>query len=129
MNSKTSQSKGQWLPCESGAIESAASSIRSRKDLAARRQFLRAAASATVVVAGAGLAGWSLFGQRDELNALYNNPNYPGGIACSEVQRLMVDYINESLNDDVTESIKIHLTKCSHCCDVHDFKVSQMDVA
>jgi len=131
MNSKNQKTEEQWLPCEEGAIGGAAASSQNRVNQRSRREFLRAASMASVVVVGAGFAGWSLFGQgEDKLRALRNNPNYPGGIACSEVQRLLPEYISNSISEAaLNKSITVHLTKCKHCCDIHDSMVAGEDVA
>ncbi len=121
MNSKPQKSETQWQPCSQGAIKSASASICSRNSIASRRQFLKSVSAAAVVVAGAGFTGWSLLGQKNELRALRNNPNYPGGIACSEVTKFLAEYIDKSLTDaELVASIDIHLTKCGHCCEIHD---------
>jgi len=55
---------------------------------------------------------------------LINNPNFPGGIACSKVKLLLDDYIDNSLNDvALTQSIKVHLGECPHCRGIHDSMV------
>jgi hypothetical protein len=121
MNPKSNRTDSNWQPCAKGAIGSASDLARSRSDVIARRQFLKSASAAAVVVAGAGFAGWSLLGQKDELGALRGNPNYPGGIACSEVKRLLPKYIVNVLPDqELVESISVHLAACSHCRDHRD---------
>ena len=115
MNSNKNES--QWLPCEDGAIVGAAGAIRSRENQQSRRQFLRSAAAATVLVAGAGFAGWSVLGQ----GGGYDNPNFPGGIACSEVKKFMAKYIAGSLNNDMQlAAFEAHLPECAHCQNLHD---------
>ena len=121
MNSNSNKSESHWQPCAKGAIGSVSDSVRSRNDAIARRQFLKSASAAAVVVAGLGFAGWSLLGQKDELGALRGNPNYPGGIACSEVKKHLPKYVVNALTDhDLVESISVHLAACSHCCDHRD---------
>lgn len=131
MNTENSKSEDLWLPCGEGAIVNASASIRDRETQKTRRQFLRAATQATAVVAGLGFAGWTLFGEGgNDLRALRNNPNYPGGIACSEVQRLLTQYIDDSLNDaDLKSSIDVHLAKCGHCCEIRDTMIEGGEVA
>ena len=61
---------------------------------------------------------------RGGLNALTNNPNYPGGIACSEVKRLLAEYIDKSLNDEsLVVAIDEHLPECKHCRDKYDMMI------
>jgi len=101
MNSKSPKNASEWQPCAVGSIQSSAS-------------------TAAVVVVG-GFAGWSLFGQKDELGDLRNNPSYLGGIACSEVKKLLAEYANESLTDvALVEAIDVHLGSCSHCRGLHN---------
>ena len=121
-----SNSESQWQPCDKGAIESANGLVRQEQLQQARRLFLRNATTA-VVATGVGFAAWSLFGPKDQLGDLYNNPNFPGGIACSEVKRLLPEYLANSLQDaKLVDSIVIHLGECDHCCDKHDMLVEAM---
>lgn len=121
MNSKVSKSESQWQPCDQGLIQGANESIRDVQLQHSRRQFLRKASAAAVVVAGAGFVGWSLMKQDDPLNALHGNPNFPGGIACSEVVRLLPKYVAGAINDtDLVSSIDTHLGECGHCRHKHD---------
>ena len=131
MNSKNSKFDNLWLPCDEGAIVDASTSIRNREIQKSRRQFLQAALTASAVVAGVGFTGWTLLDQGDDqLKAVRNNPNYLGGIACSEVQKYLNPYINDSLNDiELANSIEVHLTECGHCCDIHDAIVESDEVA
>lgn len=133
MNIENSRIKDQWLPCDEGAIQDASASIQNRQVQNSRRQFLRAAAQASVVVAGVGFTGWALFGQDGTgggLRAVRNNPNYPGGIACSEVIRQLSKYIDNSLTDaDLVSSIEAHLPKCNHCCQIHDKMIQDKQAA
>ena len=117
MNRKVSKSESQWQPCDSGLIQGANESIRGAQIQQSRRQFLRKASAAAVVVAGAGFVGWSLMNKK----ALQGNPNFPGGIACSEVIRLLPEYVSGSINDsNLVSSIDTHLGECGHCCETRD---------
>jgi len=121
MNSKIPKSESQWQPCDQGLIQGASESNRGLREQQSRRQFLRKASAAAVVVAGAGFVGWSVLGENDPLKALHGNPNFPGGIACSEVRRLLPEYIGGSLSStDLVSSIDTHLTECKDCCENHD---------
>lgn len=116
MNLNVSKSESQWQPCDEGMIQGANESIRDVQRQQSRRQFLRKASASAVVVAGAGFVGWSLMKQNDPLNALHGNPNYPGGIACSEVVRLLPEYVGGAIsNADLVSSIDAHLAECNHC--------------
>lgn len=122
MNSK----ENHWVPCEQGAIVGAAGLIRARQNQESRRQFLRSAATASVVVAGSAFAGWTLVNQGDKRNALYDNPNYPGGIACTEVKRLLAEYIDKSITEEkVLTAMEIHLPECKHCRDKYNMMLDQ----
>jgi hypothetical protein len=124
MNSKVSKTENQWQPCDQGLIQDANESIRGVRLQHSRRQFLRKASAAAVVVAGAGFVGWSLMKQDDPLRALHGNPNYPGGIACSEVLRLLPDYVTGSIDDlKLVSSIDEHIAECRHCSGKHEAMV------
>ena len=110
-----------WQPCTQGTISSASALVRSRKSAESRRSFLKSASAAAVVVAGGGFAAWTLQDGGDQRNALYNNPNYPGGIACSEVVRILPQYIDESMKDaELVENMDVHLAGCKHCRDKYN---------
>lgn len=121
-----SNSKNQWQPCDQGVIQEANGLVREGQLQQSRRMFLRNATTA-VVATGVGFAAWSLFGPKDQLGDLYNNPNFPGGIACSEVKRLLPEYIGGSLQSNTTlvSSIVEHLSQCTHCCEKHDSMIQQ----
>ena len=109
-----------WQPCSQGTISSASALVRSRKSVETRRSFLKSASAAAVVVAGGGFAAWTLSGG-DKLNTLYNNPNYPGGIACSEIIRILPEYIDESIKDaEIVENMSVHLAACDYCRNKYD---------
>ncbi|QEG22491.1 hypothetical protein [Mariniblastus fucicola] len=120
MNSKSSNQESHWLPCEDGAIQSAAESVRALRAVEQRRRFLKATVTGSVCLAGAAFAGWSLFASNDKRRAVRGNRNYPGGISCAEVIRLMPEYVAQSLtNENLTNSIAVHLADCKHCRGIH----------
>lgn len=121
MNSKVSKSDSQWEPCGEGIIKLAGDTIREQQIQHSRRQFLRKASVTAAVVACGGFAGWTLMGPKNQLNSLYDNPNFPGGIACSEVMRLLPEYVAGSLDETkLVASIDVHLEGCSHCRHKHE---------
>jgi hypothetical protein len=110
MKSEPQKNSNSWEPCNAGLIQSTAGSVSGEKAAIARREFLRNASVGAVVVAGAGIAGWSLFGDRNVRQA------NPAPIACSEVGLHLASFVDQSIDDEqLIKRIAHHLTKCSPC--------------
>jgi hypothetical protein len=52
-----------------------------------------------------------------------------GGIACSEVERLLPDYIAKRLDPAVSKQIAIHLRECHHCDEIYQRLLKESQTA
>lgn len=80
-----------------------ASTLRARRR---RRQTLKLSVL-TLLVAGTGVMFWGTLSQPVEYNF--------GGIVCSEVQRLLEDYLHAALAPELTHKIDARLAECPNC--------------
>lgn len=128
MNLNSQLNGENWSPCKPGLIQSSANASKAASDqqhLSARRALLRKLSIGAVVVAGAGITGWSLLSNRDNENGngVFGNTSLgsPAPIACSEVGTYLVSYVGKAIQDEqLLQRIQFHLTKCRPCADKHD---------
>jgi hypothetical protein len=93
-----------WTSCPAGRIVHLGQQLRQRRQ---RRKFLQTAVALTGTAAmGAGVwLGWTMLGRE---------PN-PGGLTCSEVQRLAADYRRGKLGQQIRDQVQQHLARCPQC--------------
>ena len=105
MNREMLQSD-QWEPCTPGELQRVVTRIKTHERRLMLKQLGGGAAGVLVLGVGGYLA--SQYGPRS------SQQRY-GGIACSEVMRLMPRYRARELSAELTRKIQIHVAECPRC--------------
>jgi hypothetical protein len=102
----TPKDRDQWERCPPGELQRLVHRVRTRQ----RRQVLKRLAgvgAALVLIGAGGYVAGQWWHQPTE--------HHFGGIACSEVMRLLPDYRANKLDAELARRISIHLEKCPNC--------------
>jgi len=103
-----------WTPCAEGTLQQMVRSAKSQRHAASLRSVAVTTAGLILLVAVGGLIARQLsapLGPAGEGNF--------GGIACSDVGPLLPDYQAGRLEASVAEQVRLHLSQCPQCEQLH----------
>jgi len=93
----------EWSPCPTGAVSGMVSTLKSQRR--GQKVVRTAAFLGVLLLIGGSLIAW---GPR-------MMESHAGGISCSEVRQAAPAYMAGTLDVQMVEKIRQHLSECSHC--------------